>query len=156
MVVEGKVLVTINRESEEQLVPASGGDWVVPQFRVIAQAVVETIDSYADISIVKVYTVLPTQSAEQMLLGMVDGETNIAITGMSPIIEPGSECTSSLLTGCLSLNTERVQDHIESGALGSAQPESAPKSGSGKKEVSMPDNKLQFTRGAAIALLILC
>lgn len=133
MILEGKVLVTVNRESEEQFVPANGEGPEVPQFVVIAQAVVETVDADTDLSILKVYTVLPTQSAEQMLLGMLDGETNIVIGGMSPVIEPESQCASSPLGECPSLTSECVQDRTESRALGSAQPEIAPKPGSKRK-----------------------
>ena len=98
MILEGKVLVTVDRGGWRTFVPASGENSEVPQFLVIAQAVVETIDADADLSILKVYAVLPTENAEQMLLGMMDGETNIVINGMSPVIEPESGCTSRSTT----------------------------------------------------------
>ena len=87
MLLEGKIVATIDLWSQEQLVPAGETDWHAPQFLVIAEAVVEALAS-EDISIVELRMTLPTASAEQLLLGMVDGETNITLRELSPSAGP--------------------------------------------------------------------
>lgn len=156
MLLQGKVVVTVDLW-EEHLIPAGDEDWGAPQFLVIAEAVVEAAGSPGEVSTVELRITLPSSSTEQMLLGMVDGETNIALRELSPSVEPEHGGISSLLGNSLTTGF-CARNNLNPNSLGPAEAGSAPQVRSGKegnkKEVFMSDNKLQLTRGAAIGLLI--
>ena len=160
MLLEGKVLVTVDLWTQEQLVPAGEADWQAPQFLVIAEAVVEAVAS-EDVSVVELRITLPTASAEQMLLGMVDGETNIALRELTPSAEANDGGDLSLFNNSLTENSfERAAPKPDSFKPAEVEssgqvPRNDRRRKKGKKrERFMSDKKLQISRGAAIALLI--
>jgi len=175
MLLEGKILVTVDLWSPEQLVLGDEEGWRAPQFLIIAEAVVEAVESSADVSIVELRITVPTANAEQMLLGMVDGETNIALRELSPSVETAEEAKNrdkgilSLLSNSLmaahcerhglshkSKDTTEVQ-RTPQGA-GSKENDQEKKLSLEKvrkeKEANMFKKKFQLTRAAAIALLV--
>jgi hypothetical protein len=89
MTAKGKVLVTISSAHEADSTNASdacsGNQSPAPRL-LIVDAIVEALEC-RKISIVDLRVVLPSQSAKAMLRGMLEGETEIAITGMSPVVE---------------------------------------------------------------------
>ncbi len=54
---------------------------------VLADAVVRTID-HSDLSVFELRIVVPSQHAEDLIAGMVQGNTEIAIGKISPVVEP--------------------------------------------------------------------
>jgi hypothetical protein len=82
MTAEGKVVVTIVVPREEEpSTPKDDGD--LPHL-LIANAVVETTNR-RDVSLMELRMVLPSRNAVAVLRGMLEGEIEIAITGMSPV-----------------------------------------------------------------------
>ena len=81
MTAKGKILVTINPALED--LTAVHDDCEPPHF-LIADAIVETIER-RDISVIELRMVVPSPSAHAMLRGMLEGEIQIDITGMSPV-----------------------------------------------------------------------
>ncbi len=79
MTAMGKVLVSVGSMSESGMLPCRE-----PAHLLIADGIVETFEQ-SEISVVELRIVLPSRSAEMMLLGMFSGETDIAFTGMSPV-----------------------------------------------------------------------
>ncbi len=85
MTAKGKVLVSIGSVLETDSLRCHD-DQQPPHF-LIADGLVETVEE-SEMSIVELRMVLPARSAAAMLLGMLEGETEIAFTGMSPVLEP--------------------------------------------------------------------
>jgi hypothetical protein len=89
MTAKGKILVTIVfghdidliEEPPTYLEEDSQGPRIL-----IVDAVVESVEG-REMSIVDLRVVLPSLSARAMLSGMIEGETEIAITGMSPVVD---------------------------------------------------------------------
>jgi hypothetical protein len=54
---------------------------------VLADAVVRSIE-HSDLSVLELRIVVPSQSADRLLVGMVKGETEIAIGQISNVSEP--------------------------------------------------------------------
>ena len=170
MLLEGKILVTVDLWSPEQLVLGDEEGWRAPQFLVIAEAVVEAVESSADVSVVELRITLPTANAEQMLLGMVDGETNIALRELSPSLEQErNEGSLSLLSDSL-MAAHSERHGLSHKSMETTERQRTPPGAGGKendrekkfslkkvrkeKEVNMLEKKFQLTRAAAIALLV--
>jgi hypothetical protein len=82
MTAKGKVLVSIGRVFEDE----NDGAGALPNpHLLIADGLVETVEE-SDMCIVELRMVMPARSAAAMLLGMLEGETEIAFTGMSPVV----------------------------------------------------------------------
>jgi serine protease Do len=157
MTLQGKVLVTIDLWAQQELIAAGEEDWRTPQFVVIAEAVVEAVAS-KEISIVELRVTLPTESAERMLLGMVDGETNVALRELSPCAETtdpspfdGSSTEGFFrVTGPPTGSSEAAEEQFPAPLRSNHSNQSGK-----KREKLMSDKKLQLNRGAAIVLLVI-
>ncbi len=168
MLLEGKILVTVDLWSPEQLVLGDEEGWGAPQFLVIAEAAVEAVESSADVSIVELRITLPTTNAEQMLMGMVDGETDIALRELSPSVEQEGNSFSLLSNSLMAAHCERHGLSHKSKETTELQrtPQDAGDEDNDRemklnlkkvrkeKEVNMLEKKFQLTRAAAIALLV--
>ncbi len=87
MTANGKIQITINSSYTDGEFLRYTDDYFQQNRVVVADAVVQTID-HSDMSLLELRIVVPSQHADELLVGMVTGQTEIAIGKMSPVMEP--------------------------------------------------------------------
>ncbi len=87
MTANGKIQITINSSYTDGEFFTFTDELLIQNRVVMADAVVSTID-HSELSLLELRIIVPSQHADELLLGMVTGETEIAIGKMSPIADP--------------------------------------------------------------------
>ncbi len=86
MIANGKIRITItSNQFERDFFIAD--DLLYEQRVLLADAVVSSIE-HSNVSVLELRIIVPSQSAEQLLVGLVKGETEIAIGQISKMAEP--------------------------------------------------------------------
>lgn len=87
MTANGKIQITIhNGYTDGDFFRSTGFD--CDQHRVlVADAIVRTI-GHSDLSVLELRIIIPTQHADELIVGMVKGDTEIAIGKITPMVEP--------------------------------------------------------------------
>ncbi len=85
MTANGRILITINANcgDDEFLLPLD----LRSHSRVVAADAIVTAVEHSNLSVLELRIVVPSQHAEDLVLGMVQGDTEIAIGKMSPVVE---------------------------------------------------------------------
>lgn len=86
MVANGKVQITITGSEDEVLFGSDRTLGSEPQV-VIADTVVHTFDQ-SNMSVLELRIVVPANRAEELLIGMVRGDTELVIGPMLPVQNP--------------------------------------------------------------------
>ncbi len=87
MTANGKIQITINSSYTDGEFLRFTDEYLQQNRVVIADAIVRTIDC-SSLSLLELRIVVPSEHADELLVGMVTGETEIAIGKMSPVIDP--------------------------------------------------------------------
>jgi len=87
MTASGKIQITINCSHRDGEFFRFTDEYLCQNRVVVADAIVRALD-YSDLSVLELRIVIPTQHADELLVGMVSGDTEIAIGKMSPTVEP--------------------------------------------------------------------
>lgn len=87
MTANGKIQITIINNYTDGEFLRYTDDYFQQNRVVVADAVVQTIE-HSDLSLLELRIVVPSQHADELLVGMVTGQTEIAIGKMSPVMEP--------------------------------------------------------------------
>jgi hypothetical protein len=86
MTANGKIQITINSSYTDGEFFRFTDEYLQQNRVVLADAIVRTID-HSDLSLLELRIIVPSQHADELIVGMVTGETEIAIGKMSPVME---------------------------------------------------------------------
>ncbi len=87
MTANGKIQITIHNGYTDGDFFRYTDDFFEQHRVVIADAIVRTI-SHSDLSLLELRIIVPVQHAEDLIVGMVKGDTEIAIGKITPVVEP--------------------------------------------------------------------
>ena len=87
MIANGKIQITIHSGFTDGDFFRATDDYLCQNRVVLADAIVRTI-TYSQLSVLELRILVPTQHAEELIIGMVKGDTEIAIGQITPSVEP--------------------------------------------------------------------
>jgi len=87
MTANGKIQITISGSYADGDFFRFTDDNLCQNRIVIADAIVRTIE-HSNLSLLELRIIVPSENADEMIVGMVSGETKIAIGKMSPVVDP--------------------------------------------------------------------
>jgi len=85
MIANGKIHITITSGNTDDVL-CFGDECLARNRVVIADAIVRTVE-HADVSLLELSIVVPADRAEELVLGMLTGETKIAVGKISPVLD---------------------------------------------------------------------
>jgi len=87
MTANGKIQITIITSHTDGEFFQFTNEYMQQNRVVVADAIVRTID-HSKMSLFELRIIVPSQHADELLAGMVMGDTEIAIGKMTPVMEP--------------------------------------------------------------------